>query len=56
MEPREENVFRTITIRESTYNQLALIAKKQDLLNEKGKASMRDVIAYLVKNYGDKIA
>jgi hypothetical protein len=35
---------------------MTLIAKKNDLLNEKGKASMRDVVHFLVTNFGEKIA
>jgi hypothetical protein len=55
-QPYENTALRTITIRETTYNTLTLIAKRENLFNDMGKASMRDVVAYLVQNYGDKIA
>lgn len=44
---------RTITIKETSYNSLTLIAKRENLLNAQGKASMRDVIAFLIEKYGD---
>ena len=51
-----DTILRTVTIYECDYTSMTLIAKKNDLLNEKGKASMRDVVHFLVTNFGDKIA
>jgi hypothetical protein len=51
-----DTALRTVTIYECDYNISTLIAKKNGLLNEKGKASMRDVFHFLVQNFGDKIA
>lgn len=52
----ETYATRTITIKETSYNSLTLIAKRERLLNAQGKASMRDVIAFLIKNYQEDIA
>jgi hypothetical protein len=52
----EEVALITISIYLEDYNSMTLVAKKNDLLNEKGKMSPRDVVKFLVHNYGDKIA
>jgi hypothetical protein len=52
----EETILKTVTIYESDYNTLTLIAKKNDLTGEGGKVSMREVVRFLIENYGNKIA
>jgi hypothetical protein len=54
--PKITEALITISIYLEDYNTMTLIAKKNDLLNEKGKMSPRDVVEFLVKNYADKIA
>jgi hypothetical protein len=52
----EETILKTVTIFESDYNTLTLIGKKNDLTGDGGKISMREVVRFLITNYGDKIA
>ena len=52
----EETILKTVTIYESDFNTLTLIAKKNDLTGDGGKVSMRDVVRFLINNYGESIA
>lgn len=49
--PLTDPELTTVTMFGIDYRSLTLIAQKEGLLNEKGKASMREVVHFLVMEY-----
>jgi len=55
-EPKQETILRTVTIYESDYNILTLIAKREKLLTANGKLSIRQAVRYLINKTGGTLA